>query len=101
MKGKEGTGDPGGPDAKSGRYSSGTGLCLYREKGLFADVASADSKTGYRLYRTGSDTWSREEAGSCKASLLRPTVHPAITDSTLRDVIIVNPSLDLDPRKRP
>jgi len=38
MKGKEGTGDPGGPDAKSGRYSSGSGLCPSGEKGFFADV---------------------------------------------------------------
>ena len=38
MKGKNGTGDPGGQDAKSGRYSSGSGLCPSREKGFFADV---------------------------------------------------------------
>jgi len=38
MKGKEGTRDPGGPDAKSGRYSSGSGLCPSRENGFFADV---------------------------------------------------------------
>ena len=38
MKGKEGTGDPGGPDAKSGRYSSGSGLCPSGEKGFFADA---------------------------------------------------------------
>jgi len=31
MKGKEGTGDPGGPDAKTGGYSSGSGLCPSRE----------------------------------------------------------------------
>jgi len=40
MKGKEGTGDPGGPDAKSGRYSSGSGLCPSGEKAFFADVLS-------------------------------------------------------------
>ena len=38
MKGKEGTGDPGGPDAKSGRYSSRSRLCPSGEKGFFADV---------------------------------------------------------------
>jgi len=38
MKGKEGTGDPGGPDAKSGRYSSGSRLCLSGEKCFFADL---------------------------------------------------------------
>jgi len=38
MKGKEGTGDPRGQDAKSGRYSSGSGLCPSGEKGFFADV---------------------------------------------------------------
>ena len=38
MKGKEGRGDPGGQDAKSGRYSSGTGLCPSGEKGVFADA---------------------------------------------------------------
>ena len=32
-----GTGDPGGPHAKSGRYSSGSGLCPSGEKGFFAD----------------------------------------------------------------
>jgi len=41
MKGKEGTGDPGGPDAKSGRYSSGSGLCPPGEKCFFADAALA------------------------------------------------------------
>jgi len=39
MKGKEGTGDPGGLDAKSGRYSSGSRLCPSGEKGFFADEA--------------------------------------------------------------
>jgi len=39
MKGKEGMGDPEGPDAKSGRYSSGSGLCPSGEKGFFADVS--------------------------------------------------------------
>jgi len=43
MKGKEGTGDPGGPDAKSGRYSSGSGLCPSGEKGFFADVFFLES----------------------------------------------------------
>jgi len=38
MKGKKGTGDPGGPDAKSRRYASGTGLCPSGEKGFFADI---------------------------------------------------------------
>jgi len=38
MKGKEGTGDRGGPNAKSGRYSSRSGLCPSGEKGFFADV---------------------------------------------------------------
>jgi len=52
MKGKEGSGDQRGPDAKSGRYSSrhelcpsrrgvclsGSGLCPSGEKGFFADV---------------------------------------------------------------
>ena len=37
MKGKEGTGDPGGPDAKSGRYLSRSRLCPSGEKGFFAD----------------------------------------------------------------
>ena len=39
MKSKEGTGDPAGPDAKSGCYSSGSGLCPSGEKGFFADVS--------------------------------------------------------------
>jgi len=38
MKGREGTGDLGGQDAKSGRYSSGSGLCPSGEKCFFADV---------------------------------------------------------------
>jgi len=37
MKGKEGTGHPGGPDAKSGRYWSRSGLCPSGEKAFFAD----------------------------------------------------------------
>jgi len=40
MKGKEGTADPGGPDAKSGRYSSGSGLGPSGETGFFDDEAS-------------------------------------------------------------
>jgi len=39
MKGKEGTGDPGEQDAKSERYSSGSGLCPSGEKGFFADLS--------------------------------------------------------------
>jgi len=50
MKGKEGTGDPGGPDAKSGRYSSGSGLCLSGEKGFFADVCLEVLRNIPRLY---------------------------------------------------
>jgi len=41
MKGKEGTGDLGRPDSKSGRYSSGSGLCPSGEKAFFADVAKS------------------------------------------------------------
>ena len=37
MKGKEGTGDQAGQDAKSGRYSSRSGLCPSGENGFFAD----------------------------------------------------------------
>ena len=37
-KAKVGTGDPGGPDAKSGSYSPGSGLCPSREQLSFADV---------------------------------------------------------------
>jgi len=40
MKDKEGMGDPGGPDTKSGRYSSQSGLCPSGEKGFFADVSN-------------------------------------------------------------
>jgi len=38
MKGKEGSGDPEGREAKSGLASSGRGLDTSREKGFFADV---------------------------------------------------------------
>jgi len=41
MKGKEGTRDSGGQDAKSGRYSSRSGLCPSGEKGFFADLLGA------------------------------------------------------------
>ena len=37
MKGKEGTGDPGGADAKSGGFSSGSVLSPSGEKGCFPD----------------------------------------------------------------
>jgi len=38
MKVKEGMGDLGGADAKSRRYSSGSGLCPSGEKCFFADA---------------------------------------------------------------
>jgi len=37
---QESTVDPGGPDAKSGPYSSASGLCLSGEKCFFADPLS-------------------------------------------------------------
>ena len=52
MKGKEGTGDPGGPDAKSTRYSSASGLCPFGEKGFFADEVSTLSLPILRLSRS-------------------------------------------------
>ena len=64
-------------------------------------LSSADRKPCWQLYRTGSGTWSREEAGSSTVSLLLPTADPAITDSTLGDIIVGNPSLDPDSRKCP
>jgi len=45
MKGKEGTGDPGGPDAKSGRYSSGSELSPSGENGFFADASPAITRS--------------------------------------------------------
>jgi len=41
MKGKEGSGDPEGREAKSGLASSGPGLDTSGEKGFFADVKIA------------------------------------------------------------
>jgi len=38
MKGKEGSGDQEGREAKSGLASSGRGLDMSSEKGFFADV---------------------------------------------------------------
>jgi len=38
MKGKEGSGDSEGREAKSGLASSGRGLDMSGEKGFFADV---------------------------------------------------------------
>ena len=35
---QEGTGDPAGPDAKSGCYLSRSGLCPSRDNGFSADV---------------------------------------------------------------
>jgi len=46
MKGKEGTGDRGGPDAKTGRYSSRSGLCPSGEKGFFADDFMVRGRVG-------------------------------------------------------
>jgi len=40
MKGKEGSGDPEGREAKSGLASSGRGLDTSGEKGFFADAVS-------------------------------------------------------------
>jgi len=45
MKGKDGTGDPGGPDAMSRPYSPGSGLCPSREKRFFADVNDSGRNT--------------------------------------------------------
>ena len=45
MQGKQGTGDPGGPNAKSGRYSSGSGLCPSGEKSFFADAGLASVRS--------------------------------------------------------
>jgi len=39
MKGKEGSGDPEGREAKSGLASSGSGLDTSSEKGFFADAS--------------------------------------------------------------
>jgi len=39
MKVQEGTGDPGGPDPKTARSWSGSGLCPSGEKAFFADVS--------------------------------------------------------------
>ena len=60
MKGKEGTGDPGGPDAKSGRYSSGSGLCPSGEKGFFADEQNPQPNPGSAF----SITLSPRQSGS-------------------------------------
>jgi len=49
MKGKEGTGDRGGPDAKSGCYSSGSGLSLSGEKAFFADGMASGCDIGPML----------------------------------------------------
>jgi len=45
MKGKEGAGDLGGPDANSGRYSSRSGLCPSGEKGFFGDASDVTIMT--------------------------------------------------------
>ena len=46
MKGKEGTGDPGGLDTKSGHSSSGSGLCPLGENGFFADDVGSSGGGG-------------------------------------------------------
>jgi len=63
MKGKEGTGDPGGQETKSGCYSSGSGLCPSGEKAFFADAHQSEvlglvlpglrSNIGWILLRIG------------------------------------------------
>jgi len=49
MKGKEGSGDPEGREAKSGLASSGRGLDTSGEKGFFADVGRNVKQTVRRL----------------------------------------------------
>ena len=51
MKGKEGTGDPGGPDVNSGCYSSRSGLCPSGEKGFFANEVFDDSTKIFVAYK--------------------------------------------------
>jgi len=55
MKGKEGTGDPGGQDAKSGRYSPGSGLRPSGEKCFFADVPLHFPFSSFREVAFGSE----------------------------------------------
>ena len=57
MQGKEGTGDPRGPDANSGRYSSRSGLCPSGEKGFFADAAGASLLYIERFLK---EKWTRQ-----------------------------------------
>jgi len=44
MKGKEGMGDLGGPDTKSGQYCSGSSLCPSREKKSSPDTVGKHSE---------------------------------------------------------
>jgi len=64
MKGKEGTGDLGGPDAKSRRYSSGSGLCPSGVEGFFADEL---------IGQYGASGQNREGSGGRIASGLATT----------------------------
>jgi len=49
MKGKEGSGDPEGQEAKSGLASSRCGLYRSGEKGFFADAIYARSTRSIRI----------------------------------------------------
>ena len=72
MKGKEGSGDPEGREAKSGLASSGRGLDTFGEKGVFADVpwrsqsSMSDSSTTARLTLDliAGDCWARRRLRS-------------------------------------
>ena len=67
MKGKEGSGDPEGPEAKSGLASSGRGLDTSVEKGFFGDVlamvfaadaVASSSQAGFNLLMPSTICWN-------------------------------------------
>jgi len=67
MKGQEGTGDPGGLDAKSRRYPTRSGLCPSGEKDFFADlpwrsqnsIANSSTTSTQILNPIAGDRWAQ------------------------------------------
>ena len=83
MKGNEGTGDLGGQDAKSGRYSSRIALQPSREKGFFADVTGLiHQMRAPKSYLAANPSWSKvNEPKHCPRCYegKKPSVMPSTT----------------------
>jgi len=95
MEGKEGTGDSGGLDAKSRRYSSRGGLCLSGETVFFADAALITKIAGEQADLKGflpagsiSDYGQKQRFLDGMDSRLRSNVEPQLRPEATWDKMV-------------